>query len=83
MHSKPAFYAPSLLNIAIMSKLKEVGIVTESANVSQDDIPVLHREDNILLGKLGYKSEFKREFSVRIGTIYILDYACLTLWPSS
>lgn len=62
-----------------MSKLKEVGVVTESADVSQDDLPVLHREDNILLGKLGYKSEFKREFSVRISTIYILDYACLIL----
>jgi len=47
-----------------MSKLQEVGLTIESANVSENNLPALHREDNILLGKLGYKSEFKREFSV-------------------
>jgi hypothetical protein len=44
-----------------MAKLNEAGIVTGS---SQDDVPPVHREDNNLLRKLGYKSEFKREFSV-------------------
>lgn len=50
-----------------MAKLKEAGIVTESVSVtgsSQDDVPPVHREDNNLLRKLGYKSEFKREFSL-------------------
>ncbi|KAG0704285.1 amino acid transporter [Suillus ampliporus] len=45
-----------------MTELKEV--ITDSASVSQDDIPSLHQQDNVLLGKLGYKSEFKREFSL-------------------
>jgi len=48
-----------------MSKLEEkIDVVTESASVNQNDISALHREDNVLLRKLGYKSEFKREFSV-------------------
>jgi hypothetical protein len=49
----------------VKHKLEEADIVTESVSVSsQDDAPPVHREDNILLRKLGYKSEFKREFSV-------------------
>jgi hypothetical protein len=48
-----------------MVKHKDADIITESVSVSsQDDVPPVHREDNILLRKLGYKSEFKREFSV-------------------
>ncbi|KAG1882605.1 amino acid transporter [Suillus subluteus] len=48
-----------------MVKDKDDGIVTEAISVnSQDDIPPVHQEDNILLRKLGYKSEFKREFSL-------------------
>ncbi|KAG1742376.1 amino acid transporter [Suillus paluster] len=47
-----------------MAELKEVDPVTESASVSQDDVPSLHQKDNVLLRKLGYKSEFKREFSL-------------------
>ncbi|KAG1818432.1 amino acid transporter [Suillus subaureus] len=44
---------------------KDAGIVTESISVnSQDGAPPAHQEDNILLRKLGYKSEFKREFSL-------------------
>jgi hypothetical protein len=50
---------------------------TEEKNfsISNDVTPVHHdakgikgirREDNILLAKLGYKSEFKREFSVSL-----------------
>ncbi|KAG0703807.1 amino acid transporter [Suillus ampliporus] len=45
-----------------MSELKEV--ITDSASLSRDDIPSLHQQDNVLLRKLGYKSEFKREFSL-------------------
>ncbi|OJA08785.1 hypothetical protein AZE42_01312 [Rhizopogon vesiculosus] len=47
-----------------MSKFKEGDTVTETADVNQDDLPALHRNDNVLLRKLGYKSEFKREFSL-------------------
>ncbi|KAG2151409.1 amino acid transporter [Suillus clintonianus] len=49
-----------------MPNHKETGIVTvtESTRDSQDDVPLVHQKDNILLRKLGYKSEFKREFSL-------------------
>ncbi|KAG2155825.1 amino acid transporter [Suillus bovinus] len=47
-------------------KYNGASIVTESNSVNSqdDDIPPVHREDNILLRKLGYKSQFKREFSL-------------------
>ena len=32
----------------------------------ESDIGALRHADNVLLAKLGYKSEFRREFSVRI-----------------
>lgn len=48
-----------------MAKYNDPGIVTESISLnSQDGISPVHREDNIILQKLGYKSQFKREFSV-------------------
>jgi hypothetical protein len=48
-----------------MVKSKDAGVtVTETISVNSQDDVLVHREDNILLGKLGYKSEFKREFSV-------------------
>ncbi|KAG2362151.1 amino acid/polyamine transporter I [Suillus spraguei] len=48
-----------------MVKHEEFGNVTESISVnSQDGVSPVHREDNMLLRKLGYKSEFKREFSL-------------------
>ncbi|KAJ8581997.1 amino acid transporter [Rhizopogon salebrosus TDB-379] len=47
-----------------MSNSKEIDINTESVSVIQNDLPDLHRDDNVLLRKLGYKSEFKREFSL-------------------
>ncbi|KAG2039575.1 amino acid/polyamine transporter I [Suillus americanus] len=46
-----------------MVKHEDDAIVTESISVNSQDDPV-HQEDNILLRKLGYKSEFKREFSL-------------------
>jgi amino acid permease (GABA permease) len=48
-----------------MVKSKDAGVtVTETISVNSQDDVLVHREDNILLGKLGYKSEFKREFSL-------------------
>lgn len=37
----------------------------ESVNNSRESLSSIHRADDTLLRKLGYKSEFKREFSVR------------------
>lgn len=71
-------------NFATMSKLKEVIITdSESADVSQDDLPILHREDNAMLRKLGYKSEFKREFSVLLLATHVLRVVGLIVWHSS
>ncbi|KAH7928394.1 amino acid transporter [Leucogyrophana mollusca] len=47
-----------------MSKSQEVFVSTESADDSHEDAVPLHKADNALLKKLGYKSEFKREFSL-------------------
>lgn len=47
---------------------KEVAIVqTLNASGAQGshDVGALRRADDVLLAELGYKSEFKREFSVR------------------
>jgi hypothetical protein len=33
---------------------------------SDHDVDSLRRADDVLLAKLGYRSEFKREFSVRV-----------------
>lgn len=38
----------------------------EFANNSRETLSVIHHADDTLLRKLGYKSEFKREFSVRV-----------------
>ena len=41
---------------------------TQHSHRSPDgnDVGSLRRADNVLLAKLGYKSEFRREFSVRL-----------------
>lgn len=44
---------------------KEIDLDLESTNNSRETLSAIHRADDTLLKKLGYKSEFKREFSVR------------------
>ncbi|KIJ64440.1 hypothetical protein HYDPIDRAFT_90326 [Hydnomerulius pinastri MD-312] len=47
-----------------MSFSKEVDFVSESLDDSHETVSAVHRADNVLLRKLGYKSEFRREFSL-------------------
>ncbi|KAH7909023.1 amino acid transporter [Hygrophoropsis aurantiaca] len=47
-----------------MSKVQKAFVSVESANDSSEDGIPLHKADDALLKKLGYKSEFKREFSM-------------------
>jgi hypothetical protein len=47
-----------------MTTSEEVNL--ESLDDSHATLSAVHREDNSLLRQLGYKSEFKREFSVRV-----------------
>lgn len=48
-----------------MASVKEIDLDVELTNSNYDTkLSVIHRADDALLRKLGYKSEFKREFSV-------------------
>ncbi|KAF8833994.1 amino acid transporter [Paxillus ammoniavirescens] len=47
-----------------MATSKEVDLNSESLDDSHATLSAVHQEDNSLLRKLGYKSEFKREFSL-------------------
>ncbi|KAF8555243.1 amino acid transporter [Imleria badia] len=46
------------------SKEIEIDLDLESTNNSRETLSAIHRADDTLLRKLGYKSEFKREFSL-------------------
>ena len=47
-------------------KADERAIVRVRSNASSINSSVLHAADDARLAELGYKSEFKREFSVRL-----------------
>ncbi|KAF9242599.1 amino acid transporter [Melanogaster broomeanus] len=47
-----------------MASSKEVDLNSQSVDDSDETLSAVHRADNVLLTKLGYKSEFKREFSL-------------------
>lgn len=47
-----------------MAKSEKLDAVTVSQEIVRDVGHSVSNADNILLAKLGYKSEFKREFSV-------------------
>jgi hypothetical protein len=49
-----------------MASSKEIDLDLEFTNNSRETLTAIHRADDTLLRKLGYKSEFKREFSVRV-----------------
>ena len=45
---------------------EDVAVTTEAVARRSDELDALHAKDNKLLAELGYKSEFKREFSVSL-----------------
>lgn len=49
-----------------MAKSEKLDAVTVSQEIVRDVGHSISNADNILLAKLGYKSEFKREFSVNV-----------------
>ena len=65
-HDDPARYDHTILSLHYeMASSKGVDVDSESMNNRRGSLSHIHRADDSLLRKLGYKSEFKREFSVR------------------
>lgn len=55
-----------VLTLMSQTSKKENQSVEVAETVARDDSPSLRHADDVRLAELGYKSEFKREFSVSL-----------------